>query len=705
MKAILQGQEAWRIPMKMVSNSNLIINWDFRKPVNRNGKMEYVASTYGKRYAIDKFETGLSLYILDGYVRVLNNVKAESAWFYQYYVEKSDIKSYIGQTLTLSILVRSDTNKVNLCAALTATAINIPLQITDDFTLVTIKCKITDVRDDPYIGLVAHNGLTGNETIDLIAVKLEVGETQTLAHKESDHWVINDSIDYDLQYALCSQYSSINGKWIGNQHSNRNLLRNWNFRKPVNRKGQTEYIGSNPAIDGWRGTANIVRIRVIEGGIILDRAPTATATNSKNMGQSIPDFDTLRGKTVTLSALVSDCTATPQIVFQPITGGSSLLNIAGVVSTKLQLITATFTIPTDGPEVEVWLRASGSSVNTYATFVAAKLELGEQQTLARQDENGEWEIIDPPDYDLQYLKCLPYSPMTGKFVGVNYSNPTLLDNGYLIDPVNQRGETEYDATNANVHVCDRWYAKGGMITITSDGLGMSYLSGGIGSCWMQQNIDINDMFGRNVVLSALIDDGELISYSTTIPTTANTSNTLQGITTKSGATIWLRVTNLNNTRFSVVILLISPNTSILVKAVKLELGSIQTLAHREGDTWVLNDPPPNKALESLKCQRYLLRVNYPAIMVGRTWSNDPEKATIFIPTPVSFRAAPSTVTDVSGICYFNDGSLMRLENTTISSFKRLGNGCSGALSIPGNTKKSLSFILEISVDFYLNSEL
>lgn len=48
--------------------------------------------------------------------------------------------------------------------------------------------------------------------------------------------------------------------------------------------------------------------------------------------------------------------------------------------------------------------------------------------------------------------------------------------------------------------------------------------------------------------------------------------------------------------------------SIFIKAVKLELGSTQTLARNIGTedspNWVLNDPPPNKALEMTKCQRY-----------------------------------------------------------------------------------------------------
>lgn len=48
---------------------------------------------------------------------------------------------------------------------------------------------------------------------------------------------------------------------------------------------------------------------------------------------------------------------------------------------------------------------------------------------------------------------------------------------------------------------------------------------------------------------------------------------------------------------------------IIIHRWKLEPGPFQTLAHREGNTWVLNDPPPNYALELLKCQRYFYAAN------------------------------------------------------------------------------------------------
>lgn len=76
-----------------------------------------------------------------------------------------------------------------------------------------------------------------------------------------------------------------------------------------------------------------------------------------------------------------------------------------------------------------------------------------------------------------------------------------------------------------------------------------------------------------------------------------------------------------------------------IVAAKLELGPNQTLAHKEGDVWVLNDPPPNKALELAKCQRYFLfqaYSNYPFTYIVQ---NDIE---IAIPTPSTMRINPAT---------------------------------------------------------------
>ena len=58
-----------------------------------------------------------------------------------------------------------------------------------------------------------------------------------------------------------------------------------------------------------------------------------------------------------------------------------------------------------------------------------------------------------------------------------------------------------------------------------------------------------------------------------------------------------------------VMLSIPDNNGQNFYAAKLEPGPFQTLAHQEGSKWVLNDPPPNYALELLKCQRHFYAAN------------------------------------------------------------------------------------------------
>ena len=77
--------------------------------------------------------------------------------------------------------------------------------------------------------------------------------------------------------------------------------------------------------------------------------------------------------------------------------------------------------------------------------------------------------------------------------------------------------------------------------------------------------------------------------------------------TPAVASIQVKITEEMQKRSSIFNIQINSSVEAHVKlyAAKLELGSQQTLAHQDADgKWVLNDPPPNKALELAKCQRY-----------------------------------------------------------------------------------------------------
>lgn len=82
-------------------------------------------------------------------------------------------------------------------------------------------------------------------------------------------------------------------------------------------------------------------------------------------------------------------------------------------------------------------------------------------------------------------------------------------------------------------------------------------------------------------------------------------------------------------------------TSTLIKAAKLELGDTQTLAHKEGDKWVLNEIP-DFGEQLRRCQRYALKIEG-----GKAygWTYNTNTINVFIPTPVTMRAVPSLVLD------------------------------------------------------------
>lgn len=148
------------------------------------------------------------------------------------------------------------------------------------------------------------------------------------------------------------------------------------------------------------------------------------------------------------------------------------------------------------------------------------------------------------------------------------TNPNLLENWYFVGggsqqgggqfPINQRGQTSY--STADAYTIDRWKLTSGSVTVAAGGL---TLNGTL--------VQIREQpVGQSVTASALLSDGSMIT-----PTYNDTSKTFT--LTATGQTI---------------------------VAVKLELGSEQTLAHQVNSSWVLNEIPDYQT-QLLACMRYL----------------------------------------------------------------------------------------------------
>ncbi len=224
--------------------------------------------------------------------------------------------------------------------------------------------------------------------------------------------------------------------------SGRNLLINWDFRRPVNRNGKTEYTSTGYTIDRWS---------VHDGGnlVLNDGYITFCGRSSAgydNFRQSI-EPSTYQGLKLTFSVLYRSSN-TDWIVVSKSVGSSDVSAKLSNTQGKFELATISVAVSSTAALGFFAIMRTTKGAQTGIDLIAAKLELGDHQTLARQNGDGGWELIDPPDYALQYALCSLYSPTTGAFVGSQHSNPNLLDNWYFAAPINQRGEMSYSIVMA-----------------------------------------------------------------------------------------------------------------------------------------------------------------------------------------------------------------------------------------------------------------
>lgn len=213
------------------------------------------------------------------------------------------------------------------------------------------------------------------------------------------------------------------------------------------------------------------------------------------------------------------------------------------------------------------------------------------------------------------------------------SNPNLLDNAYWANKdciINQRGQDEYTGAGYTI---DRWRqaSSDGLVktAILDDGITIQ-CSSPTNEIWFQEILE-TDYSGMGIMtLSILVAEITGDAYLCLSDGGVNTHITASGLYTATNNMIGST---------SLVRIAVGPNSSLKIKAIKLELGPVQTLAHKEGDNWVLNDPPPNKALELAKCQRYLKPLRSDFYYSG--WLNQ-GGVTIHLPTDVLLNMGNAT---------------------------------------------------------------
>ena len=196
------------------------------------------------------------------------------------------------------------------------------------------------------------------------------------------------------------------------------------------------------------------------------------------------------------------------------------------------------------------------------------------------------------------------SPQTALYNLGAGTGRNLLDNPDF--GINQKQQTEY--ANYNEYTVDRWYSEKLSVTLGADGLTLERIDPAIAFIQYWEAERIRKIAGKILTLSLLTTAGlSFCVFQMDMDEDGNFQSTVinRSITSELDS-FGPFITFGSKTRYQIARIVPKLGGRAVLVAAKLELGPVQTLAHKEGDTWVLNDPPPDPALELAKCQRYQL---------------------------------------------------------------------------------------------------
>lgn len=300
--------------------------------------------------------------------------------------------------------------------------------------------------------------------------------------------------------------------------------------------------------------------------------------------------------------------------------------------------------------------AAKNSADSAATSVEGAVKYNTPQTLTdAQKAQARANIGAPAPYAAGENISISGSVIATK---VQPCNRNLLGNWYFGNPVNQRGKTTYSGAGYGI---DRWKAEAvtpNVVTV-NDG----YIELSQNALILQPLEEPYSLCGKQITASALTTTG-LYSFTATVPSKAelsavtvdkNLGNTHFMVDGNDVGYIDLLHTKAHNTMLR---LRAFEGYTVGVIAVKLELGSQQTLAHQENGVWVLNEIP-DYGEELTKCMRYLQIISAPydtsgnGVAIG--YANNTVDLWVPIPLAVPMRISPTPAIPTGGAALLKVG--------------------------------------------------
>lgn len=294
---------------------------------------------------------------------------------------------------------------------------------------------------------------------------------------------------------------------------------------------------------------------------------------------------------------------------------SVLLADGTIISNSAVIMSATdnwfFNVPVSGGTVGAFWRNNGGCSLIITTtlpkidIVAVKLETGSVSTIEKDS---------PADFNEQLLLCQSVTD-EGRYARGFGSNPNLLHNWDFRNPVNQKGQSSY--SGPYTYSIDRWVINNATLdvangTLTSTG----------SDAKIYQVIEVYEIpsIHTPITFSAVVNGELCVLHGTIYDNTVKVfdwGNLIFGVG--------------GNENYYVQISL-SDSVQITIQCMKLELGSVSTLA---------NDPPADYGEQLAICQRYLMVIKKFDFFLAHV--ENPDYLDFMLPSPTPLRTTPIIV--------------------------------------------------------------
>lgn len=225
----------------------------------------------------------------------------------------------------------------------------------------------------------------------------------------------------------------------------------------------------------------------------------------------------------------------------------------------------------------------------------------------------------------------------------------------------------------NEYTVDRWFfdtdSGSCSLTLTNDGLKFIATASATGIASLKQDIDptmLSTLAGKTVTLSILGKTDisqQVLFYVNSKVAAVNSSPAVNGVcmTTLTytfpdvltGAAIFVYGRSYSGAGEGTIL------------AAKLELGPTQTLAHKEGDKWVINEVP-KYSRELLDCRMYNVKFGYADkyCILGSGVARDDTFVSITVPVPAELRTYPVVI--LTGVIIIRHSDVVNQTCTTLA---------------------------------------